>query len=331
RGENANAALLLDGLLGVVSHGRGRLVLFQLTEEALRDTTAVRAADPVTEPALTEAWHLKNRARSCWQANRARALLLANLGLSSSDELLDGFFAPRRPLPFQAIDKWTYLGPLPPPATDDADPVELDLDAILDDREADKQFQLADGRQLSWYVPTDVNNGLGMGGYMNLAPVYGVKPRQRTVAVTHIWSSEARRATLQLGADWWFRVAVNGAEVFRTGTIKGFHGATFSQGFAFTVRADLKEGWNEIVCVLGSGSNGNGFWFQVSDPGDVYVEPSLAKPTQKPWLFLRFARGPGTRRLTGQELADAEEAEPNFSLYSEPLSVHDDPYLYMFW
>jgi hypothetical protein len=63
----------------------------------------------------------------------------------------------------------------------------------------------------------------------------------------------------------------------------------------------------------------------------VIASQTLAKPEEDPWLFLRFANGHGTRRLSAEDIEAAENTEPGFSLYTAPLSVHDDPYLYMRW
>lgn len=332
KSKQADCKVMLDGLLVEVPFGKGRLVILQITDDVLRDTTAVKAGDQPkeNEKALTDSWHLKNRNRSIWQGNRVRALILANLGLSSSAELVNGFFSPQRTLPFMPIDKWIYLGPLSAPQGKDADPLNLDLSALLKNRNADDPVEF-NTKALRWITPTDVNNGLGMGGFMNIATVFSAVERQGCVAVTHIWSSDERTATLQVGADWWLRVQINGQEVFRTGTVDGFSGRKFAKGFGFNVRAPLKKGWNEVVCLIGSGSNGNGFWFQISNPGDVVAESTLAAPAKSPWLFLRFARGSGTRQPDTSLLNEENSALPSFSLYTEPLSVHDDPYLFMRW
>ncbi len=336
-GGSDRTELLLDGLVGVIRQGRGRLVLVQLTDECLADTVAARAAY-TGEKNISEAWRQKNRTRSRWQANRFRSLLLGNLGLRSSDELVVSLLSPPQGVPFQTIDNWTFLGPFPASAGKDGSPLNLDVAAILKNRSTDATWELPDGTLARWHVPTDIPTGMGQAGHMNLESVYGVKTGLSAVAVAHVWSSNPRRATLQFGADWWFRVLVNGQEAFRTGTeeaVKASHaGLSHGHGkeFAFTVRADLVKGWNEIVCVVGSGSNGNAFWFQMSDPGDLTAQGTLDRPAH-PMMWLRYATGPGTRPLlTGEDLEQAEITQRGFSLYTDStkLDVREDPFLYSF-
>ncbi len=336
-GGNDHTELLLDGLVGVVRHGRGRLVLVQLTDEILANSVAARATY-TGEKEISEAWRQKNRTRSRWQANRFRSLLLGNLGLRSSEELVGSLLVPPQGVPFQTIDNWTFLGPFPPPADKAGNPLDLDVAAVLENRSAETPWKLPDGTLARWHVPTDIPTGMGQAGHMNLESVYGVKTGQSAVAVTHVWSSNPRKATLRFGADWWLRVQVNGQDVFRTGTeeaVKANHaGLIHGHGkeFAFTVRADLVKGWNEVVCVVGSGSNGNAFWFQMSDPGDLTAQGTLGVP-EHPMMWLRYATGPGTRPLlTGEDLERAETSARGFSLYSDStkLDVREDPFLYSF-
>ncbi len=336
-GGNEQTELLLDGLVGLIRYGRGRLILIQMTDECLFNVAAAREFGADTR-SLTDAWRQKNRTRSRWQANRLRSLLLSNLGLRSSDELVASLTAPPKGVPFQAIDNWTFLGPFPPPEDKDEMLPVLNLTEILKDRSENATWELPDGTLARWHVPTDIPGGMGQAGHMNLESIYGVKTGQSVLAVTHIWSSNPRKATLRIGADWWLRVMVNGRETFRTGTpdaIAASHaglGHGHGKEFAFTVRADLVKGWNEIVCIVGSGSNGNAFWFQVSDPGDLTAQGTLNPPAH-PMMWLRYATGPGTRPLlTGEELEQAETSQRGFSLYTDStkLEVRDDPFLYSF-
>lgn len=325
---------LLDGLLGVLPQGRGRILVLQALPEAVDDIRAAQAAEEAgrqaKEKALPATWYAKDRNRSRWQLLRLNSLLLSNLGAASADELAATLFANQRKLPFYPIDKWCYLGPFPAPADPEADPVGADLSACLAKRVLDSPIVLPSGQSIKWYMPNDFNNGLGTGGAMDLGKVYGTKERQGAVAVSYLWSSQERVATFQVGADWWLRFEVNGKEAFRTGTVPGNSGRAYGTGFAFTVKAPLRKGWNELLCTVASGGNGNGFWAQVSNPGDALAEQALTPPGESPMLFLRFAGGE-RHLISGAELEALEAGPRGFSLYAGPLSVNDDPYLYMRW
>ena len=267
---------------------------------------------------------------SRWQSNRLDAILLANLGVESSPALAKSIFDGKRKMPFYPVEKWMLLGPIPPPENPDADPVAADFRALLKDRTFEKPVVLPSGKSIPWYAPNDFNNGLGIGGMIDLSKVYGVKTGQTSVAMTYLWSSRDRAATFQFGADWWLKVDLNGKEIFRTGSeIQSHSGQKFSKEFGFTVKSQLRKGWNEVTCVVGSGSGGNAFWFQVSNPGDTVEEQSIVPPKDTPTIFLRFAAGGQYGKMSVDEMEESENVPAEFSLYTEPLTVTDDLYLYI--
>ena len=334
--QNSGFESLLGGLAGVMPLGKGRLVLLQTDPAAFKDFTAARADDercrePSDKP-LPDSRFARDRRRSLWQTMRLDSLILANLGLESSQPLVKTLFEGRRKMPFYAVDKWMLLGPIPSPADSASDPMTIDLAPLLADRSPEKPVTLNSDKSATWCAPSDFNNGLGVAGMVDLAKVYGVKERQTAVAVTQLWSTKERVATLEFGADWWMKIQLNGKEIFRTGTdIRSNMGGTFSKGFAFSVKARLRQGWNEVVCAVGSGSNGNSFWFRVSNPGDTKEEQALQPPKENPMLFIRFAGGGPFKNMSAKELEEAENAPVGFPLYVDPLTVDDDPYLYMRW
>jgi len=330
--EGPGVESLLGGLAGVLPQGQGRFVFLQTDPAAFANFAAVQADDTRLrkpgEQAILDSAYAKDRRRSLWQAKRLDALALSNLGLESSPELVKTLFHGKRKMPFYPVDKWMLLGPIPPRA----DPLALDLAALLRERAAEKPVAMGDDKAATWCAPIDFNNGLGVGGMVDLAKVYGVKERQASVAVTYLWSSRPRLATFEVGADWWLKVQLNGQEIFRTGSdVKSNMGGAFAKGFAFSVKAQLKQGWNEVVCAVGSGGSGNAFSFRVSNPGDVKEEQTLAPPKESPMIFLRFAAGGQFGKMSANELEESENAPTGFPLYADPLTVDDDPYLYMRW
>ena len=327
---------LLGGLAGTLPHGKGKFVFLQVDPDAFGDYAAARDDDArlrkATDKPLPDSWYAKDRNRSRWQSNRLDALLLTNLGVESSPALAKSIFEGKRKMPFYPVEKWMLLGPIPPPGNPDTDPVAADFSSLLKDRTFEKPLALPSGKSISWYAPNDFNNGLGIGGMIDLSKVYGVKTGQTSIAMTYIWSSRDRSATFQFGADWWLKVNLNGKEIFRTGSdVTSHSGMKFSKEFGFTVKAPLKKGWNEVICTVASGSGGNAFWFQISNPGDTIEEQAITPPKDTPMIFLRFAAGGQYGKMTKEELEESENAAPGFSLYTEPLTSTDDPYLYMRW
>ncbi|MFZ2657073.1 MAG: hypothetical protein WAX69_19220 [Victivallales bacterium] len=327
---------LLGGLAGTLPYGKGRFVFLQVDPDVFGDYAAAKDDDSrlrkVSDKPLPDAWYAKDRNRSRWQSNRLDALLLTNLGLESSPSLARSLFEGKRKMPFYPVEKWMMLGPIPPPENPDADPIAVDFSSLLKVRTFEKPVVLPSGKSIPWYAPNDFNNGLGIGGMIDLSKAYGVKTGQTSIAMTYLWSSRDRMSTLQFGADWWLKIDLNGKEIFRTGSdVQSHSGQKFSKDFAFTVKAPLKKGWNEVICTVGSGSGGNAFWFQVSNPGDMMEEQSIIAPKDEPAIFLRFAAGGQYGKMTKEEMLESENAPAGFPLYTDPLTVTDDPYLYMRW
>ena len=110
-------------------------------------------------------------------------------------------------------------------------------------------------------------------------------------------------------------VRVNGEEVFRTQRKPW----TFNINFNQKTKVKLKAGWNEIMVLLAAGSNGNIFWFEINNPGDVTVAQRLSAPTQPP---------PG---LPPVEDLIPDGIDPGFQLYTEPMKGYYDAYAYHPW
>lgn len=303
---------LLGGLAGVLKSGNGRIVFLQADPAAVQDCSAI---DKLFAPTpIDKAVHLDSRHRSGWQINRLHALLLANLGVQSNPALVQRLFTVQPTIGQTPINRWMWLGMIPPPADLQADCLAQDFTPYLNQRDTSVKMKNSRGETMEWYLPTDSLNGLGIDGFMDFAKHYPRQLRDTVIALTHVWSTREREATIQFGADWWLSIRVNGKEVFNTSQPGGWF---FATKFDNTRKVKLQAGWNEIVCLVGSGSNGHQLWFRMSDPGDLRYEPSTTKPTAAPKNLPALA-----------ELA-AEDIVPAFVPYTEP--IRHDPFAFVGW
>jgi len=208
------------------------------------------------------------------------------------------------------------MGPFPPESEHPGRPLDRDdLDACAAQRDLAFETRNSLGAALRWIRPSDSANGLGLDGQNDLGKIFGAKEGLASIAVTHIWSTRAREAVIGIGADWWMRVMVNGERVFNTGSPDW----NFAINFGNKVKVPLKAGWNEVVVYLAAGANGNIFWFEINNPGDVVVAQQLAPPAEPP---------PGLPPV--EDLAP-DHVDPGFALYTEPMTASMDPYSYCPW
>ncbi len=322
--DKDGATSLLDGLVLELKQGRGRVVFVQLDETTMDDDKTVetlerkRLKDKSIKPVPRDT-RRRNRERAVRHVDRLCAAVLTNLHLRSGDALLERLFTVRQAVPVVPVNEWWYVGPFFTDKPDD-DPLELDLSAWLDKPDAKKTGRNTKGEPVRWYRPTDVNNGLGSGGKMPLTQVYGTRVKAVVAARTWVWSSRARTARVNLGADWWMRVSVNGKEVFRTVADKQKKIWTFGQEFSHKgIRVPLKKGWNRLTCVVASGSSAHAFWFAMSDPGDLVVSQSVTRPEAPP------------KTLPAPQALATESDEPVYRLYRTELTPENDPYRYYAW
>ena len=313
---------LLGGLMGVLTNGKGRFVFLQTDPEAIKDFTAMEAIGLALdkeakrkETNVTAMARQHDRMRSSWQLNRLHSLVLANLDVRSSEELTGRIFKFKTEMPYAPVDRWVYLGPFPTPDLKKASPLEQDLSSWLNARDLNATDRNGRGETIGWYRPNDATYGQGVGGVIDFTKKYARQVGDVVVAVTQIWSTAEREATIQFGADWWLKIDVNGREVFRAEDKKG----NFGHGFRHKLKVPLKAGWNDVACTVGSGSGGFALWFKISDPGDVRVEQSIVTPLSEP------ADLP-TMGMTAEAVV-----EPSCNLYTQPIIENDDPYLFNAW
>ena len=319
---------LLDGLMGVLPAGKGRIVLFQVEPKRMADLSVTRELDPLVKESGSQDESTQGQAadglrvwrtigsRTQWHVNRLHSLVLANLVMRSSEALTRRLFEVKPTMPTMPVNEWVVMGPFPPLEAHPPTPLDRkELDEFASHRDIAYEAANAQGGKVKWSTPSDSANGLGLDGKNDLGKIYGVGEGLASIAVTHIWSTRAREATLGIGADWWMRVIVNGERVFNTG------GSPYNFGINFDnkVKARLKAGWNEVVVYLAAGANGNIFWFEINNPGDVVVAQQLKAPADAP------------AGLPPAEDLVPDNIDPGFRLYAEPMTAAMDPYAYCPW
>ncbi len=84
-------------------------------------------------------------------------------------------------------------------------------------------------------------------------------------ALTHIYSVKPQTVQLMVGADYFWRLTINGELIDPFGT-QG-DGPARSDGKRYNI--ELKEGWNEILLKVASGSENHCLWLSITDPGGL--------------------------------------------------------------
>jgi hypothetical protein len=325
KSDKAGFTSLVGGLLGIEKQGAGRFIYLQIDPDADADWTAVEELDPQRHDAkakvITKESRMKNRARSYWNMVRFNSLVLMNLGVDASRNLATRLMQKQNPAaPCMSVNDWVYLGPftLPEnPVMVDGfpDPLAVDFSEYHKSRNIQQTYLNSRKEKATWYFPTDCANGLGIDGFMDLSQCYGARLGCTAFAVTQVYSTCERTATIKFGADWWAIIYINGQEIFRT--VKKDGRSTFASGFAQTIRCRLKAGWNDIMVQVAAGDNSHSFHFKLSNPGDLVIVPGIAAPSFTPKKKV--------------EILLSDDVVPLYSLYAGGLDETDDPYRYIRW
>lgn len=104
-----------------------------------------------------------------------------------------------------------------------------------------------------------------------------VREHLQALAVSYVWSPEARPAVFSLGLDYWGRLEVNGERVLDVQQHSGGPVPDTHRG-----KATLKQGWNQVVVRVASGSGGMGFWCGLENPGDLRFSSDLPAAGAEP-------------------------------------------------
>ena len=117
------------------------------------------------------------------------------------------------------------------------------------------------GKTLAWQRPTfDAD-------YVDFYKQTGEYCFKIGYAVCRLDSPKERDAQLRFGVDYWAKIWLNGEEVFTN--VDAHNQPPHKNEYAIPVR--LAAGRNEILVKLHAGMQGNGFWLNISDPGDLKV------------------------------------------------------------
>jgi beta-galactosidase len=289
------AQRLLDGWLLRVASGKGAWVFCQVDWRRLEDGS-------------------DNLRRARWNVRKLYRQLLTNLGVATDDGVAAQMLEGRSFAPMATVNVWQVLQqavPIAPEATKDNTlpglGVTLDAERWVQSPTADKR------RDYVWRLrAADAN------GYVDLTHLSAAKVGQAGYAVTQVFSSVPRKATVSLSADYWLVLRVNGAAVVDQS--KEPRPASAPRPGELRLSVPLQAGWNRLEIKVGSGSGGFGFWCQVSDPGDLRVAPTVIAPQEPP------GEAPAVGDLKREPLSVGAQL-----LYAEILQKEDDPYGFTAW
>lgn len=244
-----------DGIFLIRNVGKGREIFCQVSSELLDKRYQ---NDPDRREGI---------ALSIQRLRQLPGRILTHFGAASSPEarkrLLTLLMAPA----FQELGFWNVLGPYRAAATV-TDPASI-LDtvfpgegqALKGDLNPNFSFPGADGRQVD-FRPTVSADAKGFVNLGQTLKAFGNNEVAYAVKIIH--ADKPRKAMLRIGADYFFRLYVNGEPVYEQS--EG-HGAVAPNRFRIMI--DLVEGDNVITMKILSGTQGFGFFAELSEPGEV--------------------------------------------------------------
>ena len=169
--SDASWDVQLQGLLAVKQAGAGRVIMLGANAAVFEGSgVAAPPANPEEKPASPE-WRLKNRAFSAINMHRLNSLVMGNMKMRGSDTLAERLISIREPAsaPMKPIDAWIYFGLLPVPEKEN--PLDaFDFTTYTGITDPNKTMRVGDNL-LALYTPTDVNNGIGVGGCVDLSKI----------------------------------------------------------------------------------------------------------------------------------------------------------------
>lgn len=284
--------ILADGLMMSVPEGKGSIFFSQLSWAPFFDGS-------------------KNLKRTRWNFKRLYRQMLTAAGVAMR-EADTSALSPRRFASYVDVGLWQIsrdnitISPLGRERKGNVMP-------ILNDT-IDAETAVASGgetaRNRNW-----VMRGM-ISGYMELKDLFPPKEGVVTYAVTHVYSTRARTASFFLSSDYWCTFRVNGtAYVDQGNSPRPSQAPRINE---IEVKVPLAEGWNRLEMKVASGSGGVGFWCRTTDPGDLVIMPSAAKPEFTP------------ETVAAADLLE-EPVSTVSSLYAEPFGREDDPYGFTRW
>lgn len=255
-----------------------------------------------------------NTLRARWNTQKLYRQLLTNLGAVNDAALTTQFLNPRHFAPMRDVNVWQVLQQaVPIPAETGPNST---FPGLAEPPAAERWVQdpSPDQRQdFTWRL-----RAMDANGYLNLTHVAAPRLGQAGYAVTHLYSSVARSATVAVSADYWLVLRVNGTVVVDQS--REPRPAAAPKPGEIRLRVPLRAGWNRLEVRVASGTGGFGFWCQVSDPGDLRLSPTVTVPENTP------AAWPAVADLRAEPVTSGAQL-----LYAEALQKEDDPYGFTPW
>ncbi len=247
QGQPEGCTVVGNGLFMVQQLGSGRRLFIQAGPELLES----RYAD---DPGKRAAMRL-----SVFRLRQLTAQFLTNAGVEPDLTVATRICELRAGPAYESLDSWHVLGPFFPAATSPAAALATvfpgEANAIAGDTNPNFTYKRDDDKLLDFRTTVTA----GPTGFIDLDAA--LKPNATAVAyVTRTVNSETdREAILRLGVDYFMQVWVNGDTVYR---LTSGHGAP--QALRHQLKVALKQGENTITIKIRAGSNGFGFWADLS-------------------------------------------------------------------
>ena len=126
--------------------------------------------------------------------------------------------------------------------------------------------------------PRKWKRAAGQKDFIDLTELSGRGLGSLHYAVTYIVSPETREVEIAYSVDYFAKIWLNG-KVLQS----YFHPAGHPEKGQIKQTVKLNKGANELLLKVASGSNGNGFWFAINNPGDLRFAPMTGaeKPHEK--------------------------------------------------
>ena len=104
-----------------------------------------------------------------------------------------------------------------------------------------------------------------------------------TYALTYVLSPNERTACISIGADYFWKIWINGKLVQDMADQGG--GGAVADTARYLVK--FKKGWNEIMIKIGAGTEANCMWFSVSNPGDLKFSANGPHPVSRKHMEMK--------------------------------------------
>lgn len=141
----------------------------------------------------------------------------------------------------------------------------------------------------------------GVSGLMNLDLLPGGhREGSLSVAVTQVWTDQARTVTLLFGADYWALVLLNGETLIDRTRRDGPPAPD-----EVRQKASLKKGWNTIVVGVVAGSGGSAFWLATLGGTALTSRASQTVPQVSP---AELAADPAAAAIKSVATADRKDS-----------------------